>query len=133
MTREKKRYVTDIIGLIQQKVIRGKPSFDEMKEEVKMMRFKIKPLIGNVLSLDFNNKRFIETLWMLGKMDGYFKLYYSQLSKRDREIFLNFFATTYKKFQGRLSRVKLKKLSANLKNNFFEVEIFKKLSKWSVN
>ena len=133
MSKRKKSCLTDIISSIQENIVYKKPSFNEIKEEVKMMQFKIRPLVGNVLSLDFNNKRFIETLWMLGKMDGYFKLYYSQLSKRDREIFLNFFATTYKKFQGRLSRVKLKKLSANLKNNFFEVEIFKKLSKWSVN
>ena len=133
MSKKKKSRLIDIINSIQENVVYKKPSFSEMKEEVKMMQFKIRPLIGNVFSLNFNNQYFIETLWMLGKMDGYFNLYYSQLSKKDKQIFLNFFLTTYKKFQGRLNQVKLRKNSASLEANFFEMEIFKKLSKRLIN
>lgn len=133
MSKRKKSRLIDIINSIQENVVYKKPPFNEIKEEVKMMQFKIRPLIGNVLSLDFNNQYFIETLWMLGKMDGYFDLYYSQLSKKDKQVFLNFFLATYKKFQGRLNQVRFKRNSANLRTNFFEMEIFKKLSKQLIN
>jgi len=133
MTKKKKSDLDQIIGLIQRNIIHKKPSFNEIKEEVKMMQFRIRPLVGNVASLDFNDQYFIETLWLLGKMDSYFQLYYSQLSERDRTIFLNFFASFYKKARGRLNQVKLKNSPTNLKDSFFEMEIFKKLSKRAIN
>ena len=43
-----------------------------MFEEVRMMKFKIKPIQGDVSAFNLKNERFIESLWSLGKLDEFF-------------------------------------------------------------
>ena len=43
-----------------------------MYEEIRMMKFRIRPLQGNVLSVNLNNEKFIEVLWSMGKLDEFY-------------------------------------------------------------
>jgi len=85
-----------------------KPSVDTMYEEVKMMRFKIKPLQGDVTLLDLNNQQLIETLWQLGKLDEFFQQEFKKLPLSQQEIFFNFFTDMYNKLQNNLNHINLK-------------------------
>ena len=62
-----------------------------MFEEVQMMKFKIKPIHGDVSAFNLKNISFIESLWSLGKLDEFFHREFPQLSKKDQEVFLRFF------------------------------------------
>ena len=70
----RKKINKDILSLINniQKIISTKPNTDQMFEEVRMMKFKIKPIQGDLMSFNLKNQHFIESLWSLGKLDEFF-------------------------------------------------------------
>lgn len=124
----KKKIDRDIISLFGeiQKKISTKPSINQIFEEVQMMKFKIKPLQGDVSAYNLKNEKFIESLWSLGKLDEFFHKEFPHLSKKEQEIFLNFFDTLYSKYQQQLNQINLqptRKMTA--KTGLLELEIYK--------
>jgi len=88
-----KKITKDVISLFGeiQKIISGKPSINQMFEEVQMMKFKIKPIKGDLMSFDLKNENFIESLWSLGKLDEFFFKEVPNLNKKEKEVFMKIF------------------------------------------
>lgn len=125
MKRKMNRDVLSLFNNIQ-KIISDKPTMSKMFEEVQMMKFKIKPIQGDISAFDLKNERFIESLWSLGKLDEFFHKEFPHLTKADQEIFLRFFDNLFSKYQQQLNDINLQptKLVA-AKNSLLELEIYR--------
>ena len=123
--RQKKNpdLIEDIVNF-QKELIKNKPSHNIMYEQVRMMRYKIRPLQGDISELNFKNEKFIEILWNLGKLDEFFDKKKKLLDKRQKEIFYGFLDKIYDKLQHQFNHFDLKinqaeqKKSINLKSNY---------------
>ena len=126
MTNRDQKDVVDIFSQFK-KTLEAKPSVVEMYEEVRMMKFKIKPLAGDISLLQFDNANLIETLWSLGKLDEMFQKEFKQLAKNEKEVFFRLFDELYLKFQDQLNKVKINPLKKPNFPQFVEMEIFKEI------
>ena len=120
--------VFDMIAQFQLNVLSKKPSAAQMYDEVRLMRFKIRPLNGEITTLDLNNNNFIEMLWGLGKLDEFYQIHIEKLPQNERQIFFRIFDELYQKFQQELNKVNLKREEIS-QNSSFEMEIFKDKTK----
>lgn len=93
-----------------------------------MMKFKIKPIQGEVSDLDMKNDKFIEALWSIGKMEEIFEKNYLKISIKNRETALRVFTHLYKQFQAKMNLVDLKSENPNKTDLQFEIEIFKEIN-----
>lgn len=124
----KKTNSKDIISLFGniQKEILAKPDVTQMFKEVQMMKFKIKPIQGDLMAFNLKNENFIESLWSLGKLDEFFYKEVPSLNKKEKKVFMRLFDSLYFKYQQQLNESKLQQRRVNLsKNGFLELEIFK--------
>jgi hypothetical protein len=105
-----KKKTEEIFELFQyfQKSLENQPPVEAMREEIRMMNFKIKPLHGDVSFLDFNNNQLIEVLWRLGKLDDFFQKEFGRLRPKQQEIFLGFFHNLHNNLQKKLNQLNLK-------------------------
>ncbi|MEK7522154.1 MAG: hypothetical protein AAB569_01105 [Patescibacteria group bacterium] len=123
-----KKTSKDIISLFGniQKVISSKPTINQMFEEVRMMKFKIKPIQGDMMSFNLKNEQFIESLWSLGKLDEFFYKEVPTLSKKEKEVFMKIFDGLYFKYQQQLNQTNLQHRKVTLtKTGLLELEIYK--------
>lgn len=124
----RKKINKDMLSLFGniQKIISSKPEVNKMFEEVQMMKFKIKPLQGDVSAYNLKNEKFIESLWSLGKLDEFFHKEFPRLSKKEQEIFLKFFDNLYSRYQQQLNQINLQPTrKMTTKSGLLELEIFK--------
>jgi hypothetical protein len=125
----KKKPQTDIVDLFQRfqkEVLDRKPSFTQMFDEVRMMKFKVRPVTGDIGALDFQNNTFVETLWSLGKLDEFFHNSIKDLSKDEKQVFFRLFDDIYQDYQSQLNDINIRADKFNQDNDFtFEVEIFR--------
>src|SRR3990167_7862228 len=107
--RQKKNpdLIEDIVNF-QKELIKNKLSHNIMYDQVRMMRYKIRPLQGDISALDFKNEKFIEILWNLGKLDEFFNKKKSLLDKKQKEILYGFLENIYAKLQHQLNHLDLK-------------------------
>ncbi len=123
-----KKTSKDIISLFGniQRVISSRPAVDQMYAEVQMMKFKIKPIQGDLMSFNLKNEQFIESLWSLGKLDEFFFREVPTLSKKEKEVFMRIFDSLYFKYQQQLNEANLQQRKVTLtKAGLLELEIFK--------
>lgn len=114
-------------------VIENTPSKEVMTYEVRMMNFKIKPVVGEVFDIDFENEEFIEALWRLGKLDEFFQSEIQNLNKSERPIFFQIVNNMKSIFQNRLNRIHATVFDIESQpNRELEVEIIKD-NNWKVN
>jgi hypothetical protein len=124
----RKKTSKDILSLFNdiQKIISSKPKINQIFEEVQMMKFKIKPIQGDLMSFDLRNEKFIENLWSLGKLDEFFHKEFPRLSKKEKEIFMRIFDNLYFKYQEELNQINLQPTRMALtKSGLLELEIYK--------
>lgn len=123
----RKKSVIDVadIVLVFQSLIKNKPDVNAMYEEIQMMKFKIKPVQGNLSEVNLKNKQFIETLWSLGKLDEFFQREYPKLTPKNKQIFLNIFDDVYQRYQQELNKVNLYQGKKYKENQTLEMEIFR--------
>lgn len=110
---------------IQKTLLSHRPSIEQMWEELRMMRFKVRPTSGDIYQVNLNDKRFVEILWNLGKLDELFQREVKLINKSEREIFYRFFDDTYRRFQDQLNQLNLRKPFQVKTPSFLEMEIFK--------
>src|SRR3989344_4953786 len=106
MRRKTSKDILSLFGSIQ-KIISAKPTITQMFEEVRMMKFKIKPIQGDLMSFNLRNEKFIENLWSLGKLDEFFYKEFPSLTKKEKDIFLRIFDNLYFKYQQELNQIHL--------------------------
>ncbi len=127
----------DVLGLLkdfQKNILSNRPPLKTMVEEVRMMRFKIRPIQGDISLFNFSDKRLIEILWSLGKLDDFFQREFKDLTFEQKETFFRFFDDVYKQFQEQLNKMSPtveKKIDGS---SVLEMEVFKeKLTKKKAN
>ena len=124
----RKKTTKDIISLFGniQKEISSKPDVNQMYKDVQMMKFKIKPIQGDLMAFNLKNENFIESLWSLGKLDEFFFKEVPFLSKKEKEIFVKIFDSLYFKYQQQLNQSNLQQRKVTLtKIGLLEMEIYK--------
>lgn len=124
MTKKNQKDPLALLEVFQKSVLQNKPALVDMITEVHMMQFKIKPLRGDVQHIDFQNNKFIEILWSLGKLDEFFQKQYPTISEPKREQFFLYFDLMQKKLQDDLNKLRLQSPQDETRSGF-EVEIFK--------
>lgn len=124
MKKKEPKDVLEIVSKFQQ-TLTNKPSPEKMMEEIRMMKFKIRPTSGDIASLDLRDIHFIETIWSLGKIDELFQNEYQKLNPKKRGIFFSIFDNLYQKFQSDLNNLNLRKEKSPKPSSPFEIEIFK--------
>ncbi len=113
-----------------QKFLDNKPPLPIMYAEIQMMKFKVRPIQGDLSAVNLKNEQFITTLWSLGKLDEFFQKEFYRLDIRYQELFKKVFDSIYQRYQNELNRISLQWEKRPAKESFLEVEIFKdKLSK----
>ena len=127
---KKKDTETDILNLFKSfknDILDKKPSHEQMVREVYMMKFKIRPLQGDVSKLNFSNSTFVETIWQLGKMDDFIEKHIHTIEKKQETAFFHYFEGMYKQLQNTLSNLPFGGPKSNVfaKRDFVEMEIFK--------
>lgn len=108
-----------------QKLLNHKPPYAQMYDEVRMMKFKIRPMQGDILNINLHNNDFIETLWSLGKLDEIFQKEYRLLSPKNKQVFFRIFDDIYQRLQSGLNRIKLQREKISDLSSVLEMEIFK--------
>ncbi len=125
----------DVVTIFHQlkKALAAKPTTKKMFDEVRMMKFKIRPISGDVSLLALNNIHLIETLWSLGKLDETFQRELRKLSNDQKEIFFRMFDELYQQFQNQLNKITIRQEVKSSIPKLLEMEIFKDLSSKRVN
>lgn len=124
----RKKSRRDILQMVSnfQALIKNKPPLPQMSTELRMMKFKIRPIQGDFSAVDLKNQEFIKALWSLGKLDEFFQKEYSRLTKKERQIFIKIFDDLYHQYQQELNRVNIYKgRPVNEEHKILEMEIFK--------
>ena len=108
-------------------VLDKKPTHNQMVRELSMMRFKIRPLQGDVSKLNFSNSTFVETIWQLGKMDDFIEKHVGKIDKKQENAFFHYFEGMYKQLQDTLNNAPFggQKGDLQIKRDFVEMEIYK--------
>jgi hypothetical protein len=122
-----KKQTKDIRTILDdfENLLKFKPSINQMYEEIQMMKFKVRPLSGDVLSLNLKNDQFVSTLWSLGKLDEFYQKKISGLNYKDREIFNKIFEEVYQRFQADLNKINIRPFKVVKYKTPLEVEIFR--------
>ncbi|MCX6732127.1 MAG: hypothetical protein NTV98_01145 [Candidatus Roizmanbacteria bacterium] len=108
-------------------VLDKKQSHEQMVKEVYMMKFKIRPLQGDISKLNFSNATFVETIWQLGKMDDFIEKHLHKINKKQEEAFFHYFEGMYKQLQNTLNSLHFGTQKGDMfnKRDFVEMEIYK--------
>jgi len=115
----------DIFHLLTrlEKVLREKPSPGQILKEVQMMKFKIRPLVGDISLLNFKDWRLLEALWSLGKLDDFFEREIGGVSKEEKKTFFQVVEQIRGKLETQLANIHFKKRTQT--PQVIEMEIFK--------
>jgi hypothetical protein len=131
----KNKYQADVLKIFDdfQKMIQKRRSYQEMMDEVRMMKFKIRPMQGDILLFNLKDERLIEVLWGLGKLDQLFQNTYHRLSSKDKNIFFRIFDGMHQKLQAELGRINLRKDRLIQTPPVVEMEIYKEQKQKKLN
>src|SRR3989338_6604003 len=127
MVKKNSKDVVEILSNLK-KALGVRPPFEKMYEEIRMMRFKIKPISGDIFLIQLKNQRLIETLWSLGKLDEVFQQEYKMLDSEQKETFFRLFDNLYQQFQDQLNRININPEARSKLPQVLEMEIFKDMS-----
>jgi len=106
-----------------QKILNDKPPAAQMLKDVEMMKFKIRPVVGDISILNFKNTQLIEALWGLGKLDEFFRSHFKDISAKEKETFFQMVNQLRGKLENQLSKISIRQpVSAP---QMIELEIFK--------
>jgi len=127
---KKKDLPPDMLRLFENfktEVLDRKPTHEQMVREVYMMKFKIRPLQGDISKLNFSNITFVETIWQLGKMDDFIEKHLHKIDKKQENAFFHYFEGMYKQLQNTLNNLHFDEQKSNVytRHNFVEMEIYK--------
>jgi len=109
------------------KILDNRPNSQEMLKEVRMMRFKIKPIFGNVTEIDLNDFRLIETLWSLGKLEEFVDREYRHISYKDRMTFIRILTSIKDRLKDNLNKIDIKRTNPRSAASLIEMEILREI------
>ncbi|OGK15261.1 hypothetical protein A2774_02435 [Candidatus Roizmanbacteria bacterium RIFCSPHIGHO2_01_FULL_39_12c] len=126
MSKKNNSDAIDIFSKLK-KTLAAKPSLETMYQEVRMMRFKIRPISGDISLLKLRDHRLIETLWGLGKLDEVFQREYNSLSRDQQEVFFRLIDSLYQQYQMQLNKIPVSSEYKSSIPKSVEMEIFKEI------
>lgn len=131
----KNKNQSDVLKIFDdfQKMIQRKRTYQEMIDEVRMMKFKIRPIHGDILLFNLKDERLIEALWSLGKLDELFHDKYHGLSSKDKSTFFRILDGMHQRLQAELGRINLRKDKLSQTPLVVEMEIFKEQKQKKLN
>lgn len=94
-------------------------------KEIKMMNFKIRPLQGDIASLNLRDMKLIDALWNLGKLDEFFQKEYPKLRFSQKKTFYQLFDNFQQRYQEKLNNVNVQTAEELSLATTIEMEIFK--------
>ncbi len=127
MIRRNKTSVVSIFADFRQ-MIQNKPPVNKMIEDLQLMKFKIRPLTGDIDLLKKSNDYLIEMLWSLGKLDEMFSRESRHLTAVNRSLFMSMFETLREQYQEELNKVTLSTDRLG-KPGLLEMEIFREIGR----
>lgn len=86
-----RKTVVDIIRQISDEVEDRQLPFELMVQDIQMMQFKIRSVIGDISSLQTSSGEFIQALWRIGKIDEIVQSSLAELGEDDQEALLSYF------------------------------------------
>jgi len=110
-----------------QKILENRPDSQEMLREITMMRFKIKPIFGNITEVDLNDFRLIETLWSLGKLEEFFKSEYPRIPVKERHSFIRILDSVKDRLKENLNKIDMKRHNPKNATSLIEMEILREI------
>lgn len=129
MKKLKKTNAKNILSLFkyfQVNVLEKQPLFEKMLQEVHMMKYKIRPLQGDISIINFSNKELVKTLWQLGKMEDFIIKNNKSIKKDQERSFLQYFDGLHRQLRERLNNLQLiEKRVGQPSVEILEMEIFK--------
>lgn len=128
MTKRKDVDLLDVLLDFQKGVLERKPEHLQMLKEVQLMKFKIRPVRGDITLLKLEDQQFIEILWSLGKLDEFFVSQLGKVNLKQRGALIEAFEKMHHMFQDRLNKLDLKPERTLTSDVFLEMEIFKENS-----
>jgi len=116
----------DIIRKIVTEVEQPKPAFKIMLRDIQMMRFKIRPIIGDISSLNEMNNEVIALLWKIGRIDEIIHASFKDLAEDDQDQLLEYLQHMELQTENDLRRVLRQKPNTKT-NNLLKLEVFREL------
>lgn len=127
-TRETKtNLVLEIITRIKNEVDISKIDKQEMIRELKMMNFKIKPIIGDLFQVVQKQEIFLESLWKIGKIEEIVSFYKDKLTNEEKDILFHYLESIKSQDEKNLiSQLNQRSLEKGEKVSVFEIQVLKK-------
>lgn len=119
--------VLEIINKIKKEIEEVRIPREKMIQELKMMNFKIKPVIGDLFQAAKKQDLFLESLWKIGKIDKIVSFYIDQLSEEEKKILFQYLEN-FKQTKTINSLPLSEKNSPNEEITVLEVQLYKKSS-----
>ena len=116
----------DIIKKIVTEVEQPRPAFKIMLRDIQMMRFKIRPIIGDISSLNEMNNEVIALLWKIGRIDEIIHASFKDLAEDDQDQLLEYLQHMELQTENDLRRVLRQKPNTKT-NNLLKLEVFREL------
>jgi hypothetical protein len=88
--KTKKSDAFTFVMLSLKEILEKKPPLAQMKEEVDLMGFSIRPVVGDTeIIKNIDNREFIEALWTIGKIDLLLEKKFHRLTEVQKQIVLD--------------------------------------------
>ncbi len=131
---QEKNKALELIKKITIEVENARPSKERMIEDIKMMNFKIRPLVGDIFELVKKEVGFIESLWKIGKIETIVAGGINELNKSEKETFLGYLEDFQNQAKRRISFIAKQLPPEASKNmNVLELEVFKEKKRYKRN
>lgn len=117
--------VIDAITQFQQTIFSQRPEADQMRKEVRLMKFRVRPVKGDLSELSLSDDHFIEILWSLGKLDEFYSITSKKVSAKQRTVFNRLYDDMYVSLHRELNRVDINKPKQDVARLPFELEIYR--------
>lgn len=119
--------LSSLLANLQNEIVTNRPTVREMFDEVRMMKFRIRPLQGDISLINLHDHRLIEALWSLGKLDDFFQRSIKNIPIDQKELFLRAFESLQQKFQQQLNKITFQP-ERSTDSAILEMEIFRQHS-----
>lgn len=117
----------DIIRKIMLKIEQPKPPHETMRKEIQLMKFKIRPVVGDIANLKKMDNQIVEILWQVGKIDEIVHRSFDDLNEDDQDRLLEYLQHVELKAQEDMRNL-IRSSRSNRKSKALKIEIFKEHS-----
>lgn len=120
----KRKTAFDIIKQIHSEVEEPELALEVMVKDIRMMGFKIRPLIGDIASLENLRDEVLKSLWKIGKIDEIVSNALYDLDEDDQDRLMGYLNTMEIEAE-KMIKDSLLRQSKKTKKNILRLEVFK--------